>query len=410
MNKPSSDEHAGSVKRRESFDEYVLIPYQEKSGNDHQVLDLLKIIKELWIKRLQIAIVAGVVFGIGLFIYTTSDRIYYSESKLMPEATGQSQMSQLFQAADNLFGIQRRAAEEEDIRVALYPFIVESLPFQIELMQQEVYFSDIGQTVTIFDYYNYHYSPGLYVRLKQFLYDYSFGLPATIRGIFSSGTDEEVAPVDFTHFTTFDDAFVLDSRIRRVAETLRSFINITRDPQSGLVSIGVSAPDASAAAAMVNLVKNQLQEYVVEYRTEKALTNLQFIEEQFEEAKVTFQAVQDSLAEFQERNQNINRPTITVQQQRLESEFEMAFTLYNNLGRRFQEARITVQEETPVFRVHEPATVPTRPAEPKATRILAGSVFVGFFLGVALFYLRRGYRKFRVQFEKKEIDTDSSSF
>lgn len=411
MSQKSPDEKsAKSLRGRDSLEEYILVPYHENSGSDHQVLDLLKIVKELWVNRFFILILAAIIFSLGLFIYSTSDRIYYSESKLMPEASGPSQMNQLFQAADNLFGIQRRVTEDEGIRVALYPYIVESLPFQIELMQQEVFFSDLGRSVTIFDYYDQYYEPGLYIRLKEFLRNHTIRLPSTIRGWFSSGSGENPEEVDFTKYASFDDAVVLNSRIRRVAETMRSFITITREPQSGLITIGVSTHDPVAAPAIVNLVKNQLQEYVIEYRTEKSMANLLFIEEQFEDAKINFQAVQDSLAEFQERNQNINRPTITVQQQRLESEFEMAFSLYNNLGRRFQEARITVQEETPVFRVHEPATVPTRPAQPKAVRILGGSIFVGFFLGVVIYYFRKGYRVFKIRFEKKEIDTDSISF
>lgn len=407
MSQKTPDELSGPVKRGGTFEEYILVPYEERSGSDHQVIDIIKLIKELWLNRLFILTVLVSVFALGLFIYATSDRIFFSESKLLPESTGQSQVNQLFQAADNIFGIQRRASDDQDIGVSLYPFIVESLPFQIELMQKEVFFGDIGESVTIFDYFTHHYQPGLYTRIKQTLHNLTFRLPSTLSSLFRRGSDDELPDIDFSQFSSFDDALVLDSRVRRVADTMRSFITITRDPQSGLVSIGVSAPDPAAAAAIVNLVKNQLQEYVIEYRTEKAMLNLQFIEEQFSDAKLMFRAVQDSLAEFQERNQNITRPTVTVQEQRLEYEFEMAFSLYNNLGRRLQEAQITVQEETPVFRVHEPAVVPTRPSQPNAVRIIFGSLFVGLFLGFFLFYLMKGYRSFRVEFDEKEIDKGS---
>ncbi len=93
---------------------------------------------------------------------------------------------------------------------------------------------------------------------------------------------------------------------------------------------------------------------------------------------------------------------MAVVEQRLQSEYELAFTLYNTLARRLQEAKIQVQEETPVFRVHEPAIVPSRPAEPDALRILGGAIFVGLFLGVAFIYLRRWFGMFVQEFKNKD--------
>jgi uncharacterized protein involved in exopolysaccharide biosynthesis len=153
---------------------------------------------------------------------------------------------------------------------------------------------------------------------------------------------------------------------------------------------------------MVTLVRNLLQQYVVDYRTEKAMQNLEFIEERYEEAKANFQAQQDTLAAFQDRNVNLTQQSYQVQEERLRSEYELALSLYTTLARRLQEAEIQVQEETPVFRVHEPAVIPSRPSTPSAARILGGSIFVGFFFGVAAVYLRRGYHRFRTDFKNKD--------
>ena len=153
---------------------------------------------------------------------------------------------------------------------------------------------------------------------------------------------------------------------------------------------------------MVILVRNLLQEYVIDYRTEKAMNNLEFIEEQFEEARENFLAKQDSLAAFQDRNVDVATSRMAAVEQRLQSEYELAFTLYNTLARRLQEAKIQVQEETPVFRVHEPAIVPNTPSEPDAIRVIGGSVFVGLFLGVAFIYLRRWFGMFIQEFKRKD--------
>lgn len=414
-NKPDHPESSGDTKKggkqlqkKEFVEEYRLIPIEENSYNDPDdkvFIDVVGVLKDIWVNRKVVYISTVVIFVIGLIIYAGSDRIYYSEAQLMPESTSnQSQLGQIFQQYGNLLGLQQRR-EESDIQVTMYPHIVESLNFQIELMQHEVYFSSLDTSLTLFDYFTEYYEPGIINRFSDILWNYTMGLPVTIWNFiksFSSDQDYERPPIDFSEFKEFDAPKILDSRVKRVANRVSELITISREPQTGFVSIGVSMPDAQASTEMVILVRNLLQEYVIAYRTEKAMNNLEFIEGQFLEAKENFQARQDSLATFQDRNVNLSMQSYAVIEYRLQSEYELAFNLYNTLARRLQEAEIQVQEQTPVFRVHEPAVVPTQPSEPDRLRILGGAIFVGLFLGVAFIYLRRGFFNFREEFKNKD--------
>lgn len=414
-NEPDQPESSGvekkgkkQLQKRIQTEEYRLIPVEENNyddSDDEVFIDVIGILKDIWVNRAVVLITTAIIFLIGLFIYLGSERIYYSEAQLMPESSSnQSQLGQLFQQYENIFGIQRNV-EENDIQVSMYPHIVESLRFQIELMQHEVYFGELDRELTIFEYFTEYYNPPFTNKITDFVWDYSIGLPITIWNFiksFSSDEPIEREPVDFSQFQEFEAPKELDSQIRNVANTVSQLIMISREPQTGFVSIGVSLPDARASTEMVILVKNLLQEYVIDYRTEKAMNNLVFIEEQFEEARENFQSKQDSLAAFQDRNVNVATSSMAVVEQRLQSEYELAYTLYNTLARRLQEAKIQVQEETPVFRVHEPAIVPNRPAEPDALRILGGAIFVGLFLGVAFIYLRRWFGLFVQEFKNKD--------
>lgn len=399
------DEGQKSIRKKEYVDEYKLVPMDEyESDPDEQYVDTVGILKDLWVNRRFILVVTIICFLIGLVIYTGSERIYYSEAKLVPETnTETSQLGQVFRQAESIFGIQR-TTEEEGISVAMYPYIVESLPFQIDLMQHEVFFSDINSRVTIFEYFTNHYQKPLFDRLFDSVWNYTFGLPATLMNLFSKEEEStEIPTSSFSSILEIQTPIRISSDVRMVSRTVNSFTTIDRDPLSGFVNVGVSFTDPQAATEMVILVKNLLQEYVTDYRTEKANRNLQFIEERYVEAKVNFEKVQDSLAAYQDRNVNIQRQTLMVQEERLQFETELAFALYNNIGRRLQEAKIQVQEETPVFRIHEPATVPTRPASPRASRLLGGSIFVGFFLGIVLHYARRSQSIFIEKFNEKDI-------
>lgn len=389
-------------------EEYRLIPVQESGYNDSDdevFIDLVGIAKDLWVNKRTIITSLVIVFVIGVIIYTGSDRIYYSEAQLMPESSSsQSQIGQLFQQYENIFGIQR-AQEQNDIQVSTYPHIVESLNFQIELMQHEVYFSSLDSTLTVFDYFNDYYKPGLVDRTVEFIWDYTIALPVTLwNGIKSLSSDggSQRPEIDFSQFDEFDVPKELDSRVKSVANTVSGLITISRQAETGFVSIGVSMADQQASTEIVILVTELLQEYVTDYRTEKSMKNLEFIQEQFEEAKQTYLMRQDSLAEFQDQNLNPNLQSLAIVGQRLQSEYDLAYSLYNTLARRLQEAKIQVQEETPVFRVHEPAIIPSNPAEPDAFRIFAGAIFVGLFLGVATIYIRRWLAYFWEEFKNKD--------
>ncbi|TVQ03421.1 MAG: hypothetical protein EA359_09755 [Balneolaceae bacterium] len=392
--------------KKEFVEEYRLIPVDEVSyKDDEDFIDVVGLLKDLWMNRRTIYLVAGVIFIIGLFYYYSSEKIYYSEAVLMPETTSnRSQLGQVFQQYESIFGIQRSPAED-DLRVSMYPDIVMSLPFQIELMQHQIYFSDIGRQVTIFEYFTEHYKKSLIDRFSEFVWDFTIGLPSKLWGFLQllfSDHEPERLPVNFSDLRNFDRPLMLNPEVRSVAQTVSGYITVTREPQSGFISIGVSHPDAHASAAMVIIVKNLLQEYVTDYRTEKSINDLEFIRLQFQNAKTNLLIAQDSLAAFQDRNFNIQSHALILRQERLQTERDLAFSLYSTLARQLQEAEIQVQKETPVFRVHEPATIPTRPAHPRATRILGGSVFAGLFLGVIFIYLRRAIYWFRTEFHNKE--------
>lgn len=405
LDKGKADLERRGVNYSDSTEEYVMVPADTYYSEDDRVLvDVVGLLKDLWLHKGTILLVMTLFFMIGIISYVGSERIYYSETKVIPESSSStSGVGQLFQQYENFFGIQRRG-DETDISVSMYPYIVESMPFQIELMQREVYFESLGREVSIFDYFNEYHETSFVQAFSDNLWDYTIALPITIyHGIRSLGSDPSSRPeVQFSEYSSFNTPVKLDNRVRNVARTVSEMTTITREPQSGFIIIGVSMPDPRAASEMVILIKDLLKNYVIEYRTEKSMKNLLFIEEQFKEAEQNFLAVQDSLAEFQDRNVNITLRSFEVNEQRLQSEYELAFGLYNTLARRLQEAKIEVQEETPVFRVQEPAVIPGTPSSPSELRTLGGSLFVGLFMGVLFIYVKRLTVLFLKTFKLKE--------
>jgi uncharacterized protein involved in exopolysaccharide biosynthesis len=143
-----------------------------------------------------------------------------------------------------------------------------------------------------------------------------------------------------------------------VVETLRGKISASLDEKSGIVSVTVTLPDNVAAAAVTEYTIRELTEYLTEYRTEKVLRDLTFVEEQLATAEVRFEAAQLALAEFRDSNQGNLSARAQTDEQRLNSEYQIAFNLYNSLTQQYEEAKLKVQETTPVFKTLEPVQVP----------------------------------------------------
>lgn len=400
-NKPHSAGGEGhSLQSSDDAEEYRLIPVRDlEDEDDHrEVIDMIGLLKDLWDHRRTILLSLIVFALIGMAYYSTTERYYWSQASLMPEdQTSGSGLGQLFDQYRNILGVDGGGMQPgEGISIMLYPYIVESLPFQIELMQEEVYFSDIDRTLTIFDYFDEH-KP---LSAGERIYNYTLGLPFTAAGWFRDERERE--PIEFSLYEGFEEPTRVDYRIRHVAGELERRISVEREPQSDFILIGASMSTPESSAKVVQLVKRQLQRYVIDYKTEKAQQDLAFVEMQYEVAHARYRATQDSLAAFRDRNLNLARATVQAQEERLQSDFVLAFDIYTTLSRRLEEAKIKVQEETPAFRVHEPATIPGSFAAPRSNRVVAGSIFLGFFIGIALIYGRRVWNNLSAEFRIRE--------
>ena len=66
----------------------------------------------------------------------------------------------------------------------------------------------------------------------------------------------------------------------------------------------------------------------------------------------------------------------------MQSKYDLAFNLYNSLNQRLQQKEMQVQEQTPVFSVLQPVSVPFEKSQPKRFLIIAIFLFIGLTSGL----------------------------
>ena len=77
-----------------------------------------------------------------------------------------------------------------------------------------------------------------------------------------------------------------------------------------------------------------------------------------DKAELRFEEAQINLAKFRDSNQGILTASARTEEQRLDSEYSIAFNLYNTLTQQYEVAKLELQEETPLFKTLEPVQVP----------------------------------------------------
>ena len=95
------------------------------------------------------------------------------------------------------------------------------------------------------------------------------------------------------------------------------------------------------------------------------------------------------MANFRDQNRFLALQTAKIEEQRLQADYILAQNLFNNLSQQYEQAKIRVEEETPVFKTLEPTTIPLKRSEPKRTLIVIGFGVIGLIIGVAISILKK---------------------
>ncbi len=148
------------------------------------------------------------------------------------------------------------------------------------------------------------------------------------------------------------------------------------DKKSSVVTLAVTMQDPLISATLTDTVMHNLQEYITQYRTNKARHDLKYMQQLCDEAQQQYYDAQQAYARYMDANQNIVLRSVRIEQERLQNEMNLYYNLYNQTAQQLQVAKAKVQESTPVYAVVQPATVPIQASKPSKPMILMGFVFL----------------------------------
>lgn len=336
-----------------------------------------------------------VFFVLGLIAALTSPKEYKAQCVLLTEQNAAASGSSL-QGLAGLAGInmQNPAGADNSISSDLYPIVLSSQPFLLDLANDTIVIPD-GRSITLKEYFRKGEKTNWVVKTKNFV----LGIPGMTTGLFSgSGGGSGAVGSKLPGLDTMRKAFpstasviALNGDERNIVGVLKNRIDLKQKDQQATLS--VKMPEPLLCAEVTKAVYNKLVEYVTRYKTGKQMETVRFLEARAEEASNAYKANQQRVAGFKDNNYGVIFQSVQSKEQQLQNEFNLSFTIYNQLATQLEQARIQLKKETPVFSVLEPIYVPTSAAEPSVPKTLLIYVVAGFILSLAVIAVKlvRGY-------------------
>ncbi|MDQ2179827.1 Wzz/FepE/Etk N-terminal domain-containing protein [Marinifilum sp. D714] len=362
-------------------------------------IDLIQLAKTLWEGRKTVIKTTIIFMVIGLFVAIFSEKEYTASCTMVPQsAEGGSKLGGSLGGLAAMAGINLGSiGGGASIPPTLYPKIVNSIPFQKELMKTPLTIEGQDTPVTFADYYLEIKKPRLFDYIKK----YTIGLPGLIlKAIRGDRSNARLA--------SFEDGILsINQEEKQLIDILSSQLTLEVNDKDGYVSIFANMPEAKAAAELTLKAQVLLQEAITKFKIKKAKDQLNFVEERYAEKEKEAKAAQERLAQFRDRNKFVSTATAQTEQERLTAEYNLVYGVYSELAKQLATQKIQVKENTPVFTVIEPVSVPIQKSKPKRAMILIIWTFLGGIVGVGMVFGREFLSSIKEQWTKE--DTNSAN-
>lgn len=332
-------------------------------------IDLLDLVKKLWAKRIYLIKAAGVGAIVGLIIAFSIPREYTTTIKMAPEGINATQGGSMADLAA-LAGVNldNTKGNSEGINLILYPDVINSTPFIVELSQALVKGQKMDSTMTFYDY--------LDTQVVSPWWGYVISAPMKALGwVFSLIQKKEVEPSSI-------NPYMLTKKQNKVLERLKNNIMVAVDKKTGVITVAATTQDPVVAAVVADSIVNKLQSYIFTYRTEKAVRDLAYTQKLYDEAQQKYYEAQRRNAYAADANTHIAKQSARVELDRLQNEQQLTFSVYNQMAQQLEKAKMKVQEQTPCVTIIEPASVPVKKSNMSKAMILIAFVFLGGCVGV----------------------------
>lgn len=360
------------------------IPPTRQQPAESDEIDLKDLFIKIWTQRKLIFVVTAIAIVIGLLVAFLSPVKYSASCTVVPQQTEKS--------GGNLAGIASMMGVNlgsgmsgETLSPTVYPNIVKSAPYCSDIMQTKITTKKSSVPITLYEYYTEDEYRDR--NLFSIIAKYTIGLPGTILSAITSNDSEDLGQAIYSDTIT-GKVISLSEDERKVYEIISNSIQLELNSKDGYIVLGYSFGEPEAVAQITQNLYTTLDKYVRNYKAQKAEDNLIFVQSSYEDARADFLRKQSELAAFQDANRDLSTASARAILRRLNSEYDIAFTVYNELAKQLEQAKLAVKQSIPVLTVIDPVVVPNQKSAPRRAMILIVFTFLGVIIGIGWVFIK----------------------
>ena len=341
----------------------------ENNNFEEDSIDIIALLKTLWIGKKLIVKTTILFFVIGCVVALLSPVVYTAQTTFIPQVS-EDQMSSSkggLGSLASLAGInlnQGSSTSDSYLSPLLYSKIANSDEFSLKLIEEEL-ISLNGDKFSIKQYMLSETNSSF--NLIGFIKKYTIGL-------FTKNDNElkSKETVNGYNFITQEEFGLVKS--------FKEKFSIVLNEKEGYIEVIASDKDAFISTQLVKIVTKNLQSRIIELRTNKIKERLEYSKNQYEQKQIEFNILQNNVADFKDSNKNISTARFMSELQKLESEYQLQQNILMTLASEFNNNKIKLNKDTPIFSVIDEVSVPNERSEPKRSLI----ALIYLFLGVVL--------------------------
>lgn len=347
---------------------------QEEEG-----IDIMALVKGLWNGKLTIILWTCIFIVLGFVAAMTMKRTYTTNAVLVPQLNSKSSSS--LSSLASLAGIDLgTSASGSDISPVLYPQIVNSTPFRLELMHTPLHFAEVDTAVSWITYLKEYQKPTVMGTIKK----YTVGLP----GVIMSAISKEKPEVSMPGKGSSSDGIALKPVVvtkdeEKMLKIIAQSVSLAVEKKEGYLTLNVTGTEPIMTAELALKAQQLLQDEITRIRVEKVQSELDYIQDRYDEVKAETESYQVQLATITDRTQNVNTTRDKIEKDRIQTKYNVASAIYSEMAKQLEQAKMQVKKETPTFTVIQPVKVPMKAANSRA-KTLIGWTFFGFILGCGI--------------------------
>lgn len=329
----------------------------EENKQQAEIINLRVVAKKLWAHKRLFYKTLPIAFVISSIFIVSLPRYYNSEVKLAPESESSLAGGALGSIASS-FGFDLGGMQGSDaISPLLYPDLMEDNGFVTAMFNFKVEDSEGEISTTYYDYLKNHQ------KIAWFAYP--------IKWAEKQFSSKENKKGDFNPYR-------LSKKDEKLAEKIRENVKVSIDKKSGVITINTKAQDALICKTLADSIKNQLQAFITDYRTNKARIDYEYYKKLVENAKHDYEKVRQKYGATADADMDVTMKSIELKITDLENDMQLKYNTYSTMCAQLEAAKAKVQERTPAFTVIKGADVPVKPAGPKRMLFVAGMLLLTF--------------------------------